>query len=95
MNIKKTLIGTAAGAVMILATTIPAFASTPPAAVTTNTPNACWDHGTFQYLQNGQNGGQGVTGTGSFIDGTTLSQDAVADGGMGAETGPANSASCQ
>ncbi len=86
MNIKKFLIGTVAGALMLGALAVPAFASTPPAAVS-SAPNVCWDHGTFQALQ----------GNPAIFDGGTLtvSQDAKEDGGMGAETGPANSASCQ
>ncbi len=94
MNSKKIAFGSVATAILFGSLALPALASTPPSGVD-SAPNSCWDHGSFQYFENGQNGGQGLFGTGSFIDGGTLSQDAVADPGMGAETGPANSAPCQ
>jgi len=44
MNIKKFLVGTAAGALMLSALVVPAFAKTPGAAVKNENanPNACW-----------------------------------------------------
>ncbi len=86
MNIKKIVVGTAAGALMLGALAIPAFAASTPPTVLDSAPNVCWDHGTFQALQ----GNPAI-----FDGGLTVSQDAIEDGGMGAETGPANSASCQ
>ncbi len=82
---KKLLIGAVSVTAGLVMFAVPAFASTPPPSLV-SAPNVCWDHGTFQALQ----------GNPAIFDGGTLtvSQDAREDGGMGAETGPANSASC-